>query len=196
MSRKGNKLIPIAQGVNVTINPNVVLIKSQAGELKVDYPSDSIKVENINNAIKVSRLNDEKKARVFHGTINSNINNAIIGLSKGYEKKLKIVGVGYKANIAGDKLNLAIGFSHPVVMLIPKGLKVVCPTPTEIIINGFDKIIVGEFAANVRVIRKPEPYNGKGIMYSDEHIIRKVGKTSEGATAGGSGGAPAGGAKK
>ena len=195
MSRKGNKLIPIAQGVNVTINLNDVVIKSQSGELKVAYPSDCIKVENTNNNIKVSRLNDEKKARVFHGTINSNINNAIIGLSKGYEKKLKIVGVGYKANIAGDKLNLAIGFSHPVVMTIPKGLKVVCPTPTEIIISGFNKIIVGEFAANVRAIRKPEPYNGKGIMYSDEHIIRKVGKTSEGATAGG-GGAPAGGAKK
>jgi large subunit ribosomal protein L6 len=193
MSRKGNKLIPIAQGVNITINSNDVIVKSQAGELKVDYPSDLIKVENTNNNIKVSRLNDEKKARIFHGTINSNINNAIIGLSKGYVKKLKIVGVGYKANVAGDKLNLAIGFSHPVVMPIPKGLKVVCPTPTEIEISGFNKIIVGEFAANVRAIRKPEPYNGKGIMYSDEHIIRKVGKTSEGASAGG---AAAGGAKK
>lgn len=193
MSRKGNKLIPIAQGVNTIINTNNVVIKSQVGELKVDYPSDLIKVENINGSIKVSRLNNEQKARIFHGTINSNINNAIIGLSKGYVKKLKIVGVGYKANVAGDKLNLAIGFSHPVVMPIPKGLKVVCPTPTEIEISGFNKIVVGEFAATVRAIRKPEPYNGKGIMYSDEHIIRKVGKTSEGASAGG---ATGGGAKK
>jgi large subunit ribosomal protein L6 len=193
MSRKGNKLIPIAQSVNVVINPNNVVIKSKSGELNVDYPNDCIKVENIDNNIKVSRLNDEKKARIFHGTINSNINNAIIGLSKGYEKKLKIVGVGYKANISGDKLNLAIGFSHPVIMSIPKQLKVVCPSPTEIIISGFNKIIVGEFAANVRAIRKPEPYNGKGIMYSDERIIRKVGKTSEGSSSGG--GAAAGGAK-
>lgn len=193
MSRKGNKLIPIAQGVNININVNNVIVKSQVGELKIDYPGDLIKVENANNSIKVSRLSDIKQARIFHGTINSNINNAIIGLSKGYEKKLKIVGVGYKANVAGDKLNLAIGFSHPVVMQIPKGLKVICPSPTEINISGFDKIIVGEFAANVRAIRKPEPYNGKGIMYSDEHIIRKVGKTSEGASAGG---ATAGGAKK
>lgn len=193
MSRKGNKLIPIIQGVNVTINSNNVIVKSQAGELKVDYPSDLIKVENTNNNIKVSRLNNLQKARIFHGTINSNINNAIIGLSKGYVKKLKIVGVGYKANVTSDKLNLAIGFSHPVVMSIPKGLKVVCPTPTEIEISGFNKIVVGEFAANVRAIRKPEPYNGKGIMYSDEHIVRKVGKTSEGASAGG---ASAGGAKK
>jgi large subunit ribosomal protein L6 len=193
MSRKGNKLIPIAQGVNVTINANDIIVKSNTGELKVVYPGDIIKVENVNNHIKVSRLNDEKRARIFHGTINSNINNAIIGLSKGYEKKLKIVGVGYKANIAGDKLNLAIGFSHPVVMQIPKGLKVMCPTPTEINVSGFDKIVVGEFSANIRAIRKPEPYNGKGIMYSDEHIIRKVGKTSEGASAGG---APAGGGAK
>ncbi|MDR0675390.1 MAG: 50S ribosomal protein L6 [Mycoplasmataceae bacterium] len=190
MSRKGNKLLNIPHGVNVVINPGLVQIKSTTGSLDVLYPSKMIKVENIDNKIKVSRLNEEKQTRMFHGTINSNINNAIIGLSKGYVKKLKIVGVGYKANVSGNKLNLAIGFSHPVVFDIPPGIKVICPTPTEIIIEGYDKIIVGEFAANVRATRKPEPYNGKGIMYSDEVIIRKVGKTAEGA------GTTAGGAKK
>ncbi|GHU26458.1 50S ribosomal protein L6 [Bacilli bacterium] len=193
MSRKGNKLISIPAGVTVTIGQNKVNVKSATGTLDVAYPADAIKVENVNNNIKVSQLNSEKKAKVFHGTIQSNINNAIIGLSKGYVKKLKIVGVGYKANTNGGKLNLAIGFSHPVIFEIPTGLRVICPTPTEIMIEGFDKIIVGEFAANVRAIRKPEPYNGKGIMYSDEIIVRKVGKTAEGA---GTGAAAAPAAKK
>ncbi len=180
MSRKGNKLIPIPQGVTVTINPNDVKVSGQSGTLTVVYPSTLIKVENVENKIKVSRVNDEKQTRMFHGTINSNIANAIEGIHKGYQKHLKIVGVGYKASVSGNKLTLAIGFSHPVVFEIPQGLKVTCPTPTEILINGIDKIVVGEFAAKVRITRKPEPYNGKGIMYSDEHIIRKVGKTAEG----------------
>lgn len=190
MSRKGNKLLNIPQGVTVTINENVVQVKGAQGTLVVPYPADLIKVENVANQIKVTRRNDEKSARIFHGTINSNINNALIGLGSGYTRKLKIVGVGYKANVSGNKLTLAIGFSHPVVFDIPSGLRVVCPTPTEIVIDGYDKIVIGEFAANVRATRKPEPYNGKGIMYSDEIIIRKVGKTAEGS------GASSGGAKK
>ncbi|MDR0739467.1 MAG: 50S ribosomal protein L6 [Mycoplasmataceae bacterium] len=190
MSRKGNKLLTIPQGVDVTINSDHVVIKGAQGTLNVPYPVDMIKVNEIDGKIKISRLNDEKQTRMFHGTINSNISNALVGLSKGYVKKLKIVGVGYKANVGGNKLNLAIGFSHPVVFDIPPGLRVACPIPTEIVIEGYDKIIVGEFAANVRAVRKPEPYNGKGIMYSDEIIIRKVGKTAEGA------GATAGAAKK
>jgi large subunit ribosomal protein L6 len=189
MSRKGNRLLNIPQGVTVNVNPGVVQVKGAQGALDVVFPVDRIKVESINNQIKISRLNEEKQTRMFHGTINSNINNALIGLSKGYVKKLKIVGVGYKANVSNNKLNLAIGFSHPVVFDIPQGVRVICPTPTEIVIEGFNKIIVGEFAANVRGIRKPEPYNGKGIMYSDEIIIRKVGKTAEGASAGGAGAA-------
>lgn len=181
MSRKGNKLIPIPQGVTVTINPNDVKVSGASGNLTVAYPGNLIKVEIVDNKVKVSRYNEEKQTRMYHGTINSNIHNAIEGISKGYQKHLKIVGVGYKAAVSGNKLTLAIGFSHPVVFEIPAGLKVTCPTPTEILINGIDKIVVGEFAAKVRITRKPEPYNGKGIMYSDEHIIRKVGKTAEGA---------------
>lgn len=181
MSRKGNKLIEIPAGVNVTINPSDVKISGQSGNLTVSYPANLIKVETVDNHVKVSRFNEEKQTKMYHGTVNSNIANAIHGIAKGYTKHLKIVGVGYKASVSGNKLTLAIGFSHPVVFEIPQGLKVTCPTATEIIINGIDKIIVGEFAAKVRITRKPEPYNGKGIMYSDEHIIRKVGKTAEGA---------------
>lgn len=182
MSRKGNKLIAIPQGVNVNVAQNNVTVSGQTGTLVVDYPANLITVEIVeNNKIKVSRKNDEKQARIFHGTINSNIANAVFGIANGYTKKLKIVGVGYKASVSGNKLTLAIGFSHPVVFNIPEGLKVVCPTPTEIHISGINKFLVGELAANVRATRKPEPYNGKGIMYFDEHIIRKVGKTAEGA---------------
>ncbi|MDR0985496.1 MAG: 50S ribosomal protein L6 [Mycoplasmataceae bacterium] len=191
MSRKGNKLLTIPANVNVTITNDRVDFKSPSGNLTVKYPSDLLTIENSNGIIKVIRKNQETKSNVFQGTVASNITNALVGLSKGYEKKLKIVGVGYKANVTGNKLNLAIGFSHPVAFDIPSGLKVACPTPTEILINGFDKIVVGEFAANVRATRKPEPYNGKGIMYSDEIIVRKVGKTAEGAgaaTGGASGG--------
>jgi large subunit ribosomal protein L6 len=189
MSRKGNKLLTIPQGVTVTVNSGIVNIKGPKGALDVVYPVDMTKVETVDGKVKISRLNDEKQSRMFHGTINSNINNALIGLSTGFTKKLKIVGVGYKANVSGTKLTLAIGFSHPVVFDIPQGLHVICPTPTEILIEGYDKIVVGEFTANVRATRKPEPYNGKGIMYSDEIIIRKVGKTAEGA--GTAGAAPA-----
>jgi large subunit ribosomal protein L6 len=183
MSRKGNKLLTIPNGVNVTINSNNVIVKNAQSSLTIDYPSKLVKIENVNNTLKVVRLDNEKQSNVFQGTVYSNINNALIGLSTGYTKILKIVGVGYKANISGSKLNLAIGFSHPVIFDIPQGLKVTCATPTEITISGYDKIVVGEFAANVRATRKPEPYNGKGIMYSDEHIIRKVGKTAEGSGA-------------
>lgn len=180
MSRKGNKLIQIPQGVNVNINQNLVSISGPKGKLEVSYP-DTIVVTNENNTIKVSRKNELKQTKMFHGTINSLIHNAIIGVSEGYTKKLHIEGVGYKANVSGSKLTLAIGFSHPVVFDIPSSIQVVCKTPTDIEITGYDKIIVGEFAAKVRATRKPEPYNGKGIMYVGEHIIRKVGKTAEGA---------------
>ena len=119
---------------------------------------------------------------MLHGTINANLNNAVIGVKTGYKKILKIVGVGYKAKIEQEKLVLAIGYSHLIQMPIPKILKVICPSPTQIEISGYDKAIVGEFAAKIRSLKKPEPYKGKGIMYFDEKIVRKVGKTAEVAT--------------
>lgn len=184
MSHKGNKLINIISGTTVDIAPDVVTIKGPLGLLKVAYPKDLIKVEKVEDHIKVSRVNDEKQTKMYHGTVNANINNAIIGVNQGFKKSLKIVGVGYKAAVTNGKLVLAIGYSHPVEFVIPEGLKVLCPSAIQIEISGYDKIVVGEFAAKVRAVRPPEPYKGKGIMYLGEHIIRKVGKTAEAATGG------------
>ena len=180
MSRKGNNLLTIPSGVNVNVSSDKIQIKGPKGTINVSCPS-CIEVKVENNNVKVSRKDDEKQTRQFHGTINSLINNAILGVSEGYTKKLNIVGVGYKAQVSGNKFKLNIGFSHPVEFIIPEGVKVTCPTPTQVEITGYDKIVVGEFAANIRAVRKPEPYNGKGIMYEGEHIIRKVGKTAEAA---------------
>ncbi len=180
MSHKGNRLIEIIAGTQVDIAPSKVTIKGPMGQLEVAYPANLIKVEKVGDkSIKVSRVNDEKQTKMYHGTVNANIHNAIVGVNTGFKKDLKIVGVGYKAAVTNGKLVLQMGFSHPVEFVIPQGLKVVCPSPTQIEISGYDKIIVGEFAANVRAVRKPEPYKGKGIMYTTEHIIRKVGKTAE-----------------
>lgn len=179
MSHKGNRLIKVVAGTQVTIAPSKVTIKGPMGQLVVDYPADLIKVEQQGDNIKVSRVNDEKQTKMYHGTVNANIANAIAGVNTGFKKELKIVGVGYKAAVTNGKLVLAMGFSHPVEFAIPEGLKVVCPSAVQIDISGYDKVVVGEFAAKVRAVRPPEPYKGKGIMYTTEHIIRKVGKTAE-----------------
>lgn len=179
MSHKGNRLIKVVAGTQVTIAPSKVTIKGPMGQLVVDYPADLIKVEQQGDNIKVSRVNDEKQTKMYHGTVNANISNAIAGVNTGFKKELKIVGVGYKAAVTNGKLVLAMGFSHPVEFAIPEGLKVVCPSAVQIDISGYDKVVVGEFAAKVRAVRPPEPYKGKGIMYTTEHIIRKVGKTAE-----------------
>lgn len=183
MSRKGNKLILIPPNTTVTIATNHVLVKNASNELRVNYPANLIKVEQVNNSIKVTRLEQTKQARTFHGTVASSLSNALHGVAVGFSKNLKIVGVGFKASVANKQLKLDIGFSHPVFFDIPASLHVACPTPTQIDIRGYDKQLVGEFSANVRATRKPEPYNGKGIMYENEVIIRKVGKTAEGAGA-------------
>lgn len=180
MSRKGNRIISIPSGVSVNIANNICEIKGPKGSLKVNYPHEIV-IQQENNQLKISRKNEEKQTKMHHGTINSLVFNAIYGVNEGYKKSLHIEGVGYKASVNGNKFNLAIGFSHPVILDIPQGISVVCNTPTDVEISGIDKILVGEFTANIRAIRKPEPYNGKGIMYTGEHIIRKVGKTAEGA---------------
>lgn len=193
MSHKGNKLITIPQEVKIAINSSDVIVKGPLGEIKINYPSNIIKISQIDNKLKVARNDNEKKTKMLHGTINANLNNAVIGVKTGYKKVLKIVGVGYKAKIEQEKLILAIGYSHLVPMTIPKILKVTCPSPTQIEINGYDKTVVGEFAAKIRSLKKPEPYKGKGIMYINEQIIRKVGKTAE--VAAGASAAPAKGKK-
>lgn len=173
MSRIGNRILTMPQGVTASVNGNIVTVKGPKGELSTEI-NKNITVNVEEDKITVTRKSDEFKN--FHGTANANINNMIIGVTEGFEKKLETVGVGYRFDVQGSKLKVTAGYSHPIMLDIPNGLTAECPSNTELVIKGIDKQLVGEFAANVRKIRKPEPYKGKGIRYQDEHIIRKVGK--------------------
>jgi len=173
MSRIGNRILDIPEGVTVTVEGNVVTVKGPKGELSTEI-NENITVKVEENTLEVTRKNDNFKN--FHGTANANIHNMIVGVSKGYEKKLEAVGVGYRFALKGNDLVVTAGYSHPVEVKVPEGIQLEVPSNTELLVKGIDKQLVGEFAANVRKIRKPEPYKGKGIRYTDEHIIRKVGK--------------------
>ncbi len=173
MSRIGNRILSIPEGVTITSEGNKITVKGPKGELSTEI-NENINVKVEGNEVTIERNSDEFKN--FHGTANANINNMIIGVTKGFEKALETVGVGYRFNVQGKKLVVTAGYSHPVNVEIPEGISVEAPSNTELVIKGIDKRLVGEFAANVRKIRKPEPYKGKGIRYKDEHIIRKVGK--------------------
>ena len=173
MSRVGNRTIIIPTGVTVNVDGNVVTVKGPKGELSTVI-NENITVNVTENEITLTRKNDNYKN--FHGTANANINNMIIGVTKGFEKKLESVGVGYRFQLKGAELVVTAGYSHPVNVQIPAGITLESPSNTELFVRGIDKQLVGEFAANVRKIRKPEPYKGKGIRYADEHIRRKEGK--------------------
>ena len=173
MSRIGNRVLTIPQGVTVETNGNIVTVKGPKGELSTEI-NKNITVNVEGEELTVTRKSDAFKN--FHGTANANISNMIIGVTKGFEKKLETVGVGYRFDVQGKKLKVTAGYSHPIMLDVPEGLTLEAPSNTELFIRGIDKQLVGEFAANVRKIRKPEPYKGKGIRYQDEHIIRKVGK--------------------
>ena len=173
MSRIGNRIIEIPAGVTVECNDNVITVKGPKGELKQPLLRDiSFKMEE--GKITLERANEEAKA--MHGTMNSLVQNMITGVTKGYEKGLEIVGVGYRFNVQGKKLVISAGYSHQVNLEIPEGITIESVSNTEITVKGIDKVLVGEFAANIRKVRKPEPYKGKGIRYKDEHIRRKEGK--------------------
>lgn len=180
MSRIGNRVLKIETGVTVEISNDNVKVSGQLGTINIPYNKNLLTIKNEDNQIVIKRSNEEKFTKMIHGTTNANIKNAIEGVSKGHKKVLKIVGVGYKAAVKGSQLDLFVGHSHNILIDIPQGLTVACPTPTEIQISGADKSVVGEFAAVVRSKRPPEPYKGKGVMYIDEHISRKVGKTADG----------------
>jgi len=173
MSRIGNRILTIPAGVTVDVNEETVTVKGPKGELstKIDR---NIKVEVNESEVKITRKNDNFKS--IHGTTNANINNMIIGVSTGFEKKLESIGVGYRFALKGNELVVTAGYSHPVNVIIPSGITLESPSNTELIIKGIDKQAVGQFAAEVRKIREPEPYKGKGIRYSNERIIRKEGK--------------------
>ena len=173
MSRIGNRIITVPEGVTVEEKEGIVTVKGPKGELSWPMLKDiTMKLEG--NEITVERKNENAKA--MHGTMNALINNMIIGVTKGYEKGLEIIGVGYRFNVQGKKLVINAGYSHPVEMTIPEGLTVEANGNTEITVKGIDKVLVGEFAANIRKVRQPEPYKGKGIRYKDEHVRRKEGK--------------------
>ncbi len=178
MSRIGNKHIDIPAGVEVKIEGNHITVKGPKGTLEYDF-NHEMTVEVNGNQMLVKRPTDDKPHRALHGTTRALIHNMVVGVSEGFTKILEINGVGYRAQMQGDTLVVSAGYSHTVPMKLPEGVKVVCPTPTEIQISGYDKQVVGEFAAEVRAIRKPEPYKGKGIRYQGEYVRRKEGKKAK-----------------
>ena len=179
MSRIGNKAIALPAGVTVTVKEgNDVTVKGAKGELSANFDSN-LSIEVSATEVLVKRPNDSKEAKTIHGTTRALLHNMIVGVSEGFKKSLEINGVGYRAQLQGNKLVVSAGYSHTVEMAIPAGLKVELPKNTQIIISGADKQVVGQFAAEIREIRKPEPYKGKGIKYDYEHIRRKEGKTAK-----------------
>ena len=178
MSRIGLKPIDLPAGVEVKVDGNVVTVKGPNGELQ-ETISELIDVNIEGNVVTVSRNGDAKEERSQHGLARTLIANMVEGVSKGFEKKLEIQGVGYRADKKGDTLVLSLGYSHPVEMEDPEGIETEVPSQTEIIVKGIDKEKVGQFAAEIRDKRRPEPYKGKGIKYSTETIRRKVGKTGK-----------------
>ena len=175
MSRIGNRKIIIPEGVNVELVDGIVKVSNNNETLEMAL-SNLITMEIEGNEITLSKVKDTKEANMMHGTMNANLTNMIKGVKEGYKKELEIIGVGYRFNVKGNMLVINAGYSHPVEMEIPAGLKVEAVSNTEITIKGSNKILLGEFAANVRKVRQPEPYKGKGIRYKDEHVRRKEGK--------------------
>ena len=173
MSRIGNRIITIPAGVTVSVDDSNITVKGPKGELSTKVDSN-VKVEVEGTEVKITRKNDNFKT--VHGTANANIKNMIVGVSSGFEKKLEAVGVGYRFALKGNELVVNAGYSHPVSKKIPAGITLENPSNTELIVKGISKQAVGQFAAEIRSIREPEPYKGKGIRYTDEHIIRKEGK--------------------
>ena len=179
MSRIGNKAIPVPAGVTVSVaEGNLVTVKGSKGELSFQFNSE-LEINVSATEVVVKRPNDSKEMKTIHGTTRALLNNMVIGVSEGFKKVLEINGVGYRAALQGNKLVVSAGYSHNVEMEIPAGLKVELPKNTNIVISGIDKQLVGQFAAEIREIRKPEPYKGKGIKYDYETIRRKEGKTAK-----------------
>ena len=172
MSRVGKMPVVVPQGVDVAIKTDQINVKGVLGALALTQNS-LVTIKNEDGKLIFAPANDSREANAMSGTMRQLVNNMVTGVTKGFEKKLNLVGVGYKAQAQGAKLNLTVGYSHPVVLDMPAGIKVETPTPTEVVIKGSDRQRVGQIAAEVRAIRPPEPYKGKGIRYSDEKITIK-----------------------
>jgi large subunit ribosomal protein L6 len=168
----------VPSGVDVTISGTHVTVKGPQGTLERDIPAP-ISVRQEGDELRVERPDDERRNRALHGLVRSLVNNMVVGVTEGYTRQLEIVGVGYRANLAGSTLDLSLGFSHPVKVDAPDGITFEVPQPTQITVKGIDKELVGQVAANIRAIRKPEPYKGKGVRYAGEHVRRKAGKAAK-----------------
>ena len=175
MSRIGNRKIEVPSSVTITNENGVVTVKGPKGELSLEL-NKNIQVALNENMLEVTRSNELKETKAMHGTTNANIKNMISGVTEGFQKGLEIIGVGYRFTVKGNTLVINAGYSHPVELTIPTGLTVESVSNTEITIKGIDKVLVGKFAAEIRKVRSPEPYKGKGIRYKDEHVRRKEGK--------------------
>lgn len=175
MSRIAKEPVLVPQGVEVSIDGQLITIKSKKGQLQLNV-NPKVKVEFTDNALHVKVVDDSAEANMQSGTTRALLHNMVVGLDKGYEKKLNIIGVGFRAQAKGKVLNLALGFSHPVDHEIPEGITCETPSQTEIVLKGFDKALLGQVAADIRAYRAPEPYKGKGIRYSDEVVRIKEAK--------------------
>jgi large subunit ribosomal protein L6 len=175
MSRIGRKPIAVPDGVTVDIKPGAVSVKGPKGELSQAVSPD-MKVTQDNGTVTVERPTDRGEHRSLHGLTRSLIANMVVGVTDGYEKRLEIQGVGYRARLQGKALELSVGYSHPVSVTAPEGIEFEVPQPTQVVVRGIDKQLVGEIAARIRRTRPPEPYKGKGVRYAGEHVRRKVGK--------------------
>jgi large subunit ribosomal protein L6 len=175
MSRVGKKPVSVPTGVTANVQGQTISVKGPKGTLSL-VAGDNVTVVMDKGAIKVDPKDESKEARAMWGTVRANLNNIVTGVTKGFERKLEITGVGYRAAVQGKNLQLALGYSHDVVYPIPDGIAIATPKPTEVVITGIDKKKVGQVASEIRAYRPPEPYKGKGVKYADEFIFRKEGK--------------------
>jgi len=180
MSRIGKKPVPVVDGVKVAVAGRTVNIEGPQGKLSMEHrPEVTVVVDEKSREVVVTRNSDERLARALHGLTRALIQNMIVGVKTGYEKKLEVVGVGYTITLQGKTLALRVGFANEIKKVIPEGLKVTCPDQTHVVIQGCDKQKVGQFAAELRAVRKPEPYKGKGVRYQGEHVKIKPGKSAQ-----------------
>ena len=178
MSRIGKNPIPVPSGVDVTIAGAHITVKGPKGTLERDIPG-AITVRQDGEELLVERPNDERQNRALHGLVRSLVHNMVVGVHEEFTKELEIIGTGYRAALQGSTLDLSLGFSHPVKVDAPDGITFEVPVPTRIVVRGIDKEQVGQVAADIRALRKPEPYKGKGVRYLGEHVARKAGKTAK-----------------
>jgi large subunit ribosomal protein L6 len=175
MSRIANSPVEIPNGLEVKLDEQVIIVKGKKGSLEQQLPKE-VEIKQVDNVLTFATRSNAKTANALAGTMRALVNNMVLGVTQGFEKKLNLVGVGYRAQIQGKVLNLNLGFSHPIMFNIPEGITIEAPSQTEIVIKGISKQQVGQIAANIRAFRPPEPYKGKGVKYADEVIVRKEAK--------------------